>query len=79
MIPFRKFQEASDTVRAGIFLATAAKDGHTMARALKIDYIWIGEVERRAYRQAVDQMADHPELFPQVFKNAAVTIYAVAP
>lgn len=79
MIPFRKFQEASETVRTGIFLATAARDSHTMARALKIDYIWVGDLERRTYRQAVDQMAEHPELFPEVFKNQAATIYRVAP
>ena len=79
MIPFRKYQEASETVQVGIFLATKAADIHAMARALHIDYIWIGDVERRAYRGAVEQMATSPEMFPRVFSNAAVTVYAVRP
>jgi uncharacterized membrane protein len=78
MIPFRKFQEASDTVRTGIFLASTARDAHRMATVLGIDYVYVGELERRTYRGAVEQMAAHPELFPQAFKNDAATIYAVA-
>jgi uncharacterized membrane protein len=78
MIPFRKFKEASETVRTGIFSASP-KDAHTMARALRIDYIFVGDVERRTYRAATDAIAEHPELFRPVFKNAAVTIYAVTP
>jgi hypothetical protein len=77
MIPFRKFQEASEVVRMGIFNATSARDAHAMARALRIDYLWVGEVERRTYRAAVDAIAGGPDLFAQVFKNEAVTIYEV--
>jgi hypothetical protein len=78
MIPFRKFQEASDTVRIGIFMAASAADAHTMAVSLGVDYVFVGEVERKTYRTAVDAMAAQPALFPQAFKNDAVTIYAVA-
>jgi hypothetical protein len=76
MIPFRKFQEASETVRTGIFSASP-EDAHTMAVALGIDYIFVGDVEHRTYRAATDAMAERPELFKPVFKNAAATIYAV--
>jgi hypothetical protein len=79
MIPFRKFEEASETVQLGIFKATSARDAHTMAAALGIEYLLVGDVERRAYRGAIDEIAAHPEYFPEAFKNDAVTIYAVAP
>ncbi len=79
MIPFRKFQEASETVRLGIFGALSARDAHKMARALEIDYLWIGDVERRHYAPAIQTIADSPEWFPQAFGNKDVTIYRVAP
>ena len=50
-----------------------------MARALKIDYLWIGDVERRHYAPAIQTIADSPEWFPQAFGNKDVTIYRVAP
>jgi hypothetical protein len=77
MIPFRKFEEASEVVRMGIFSAASARDAHAMARALRIDYVWVGDLERRTYRPAVDAIAAHPDLFAQVFKNDVVTIYEV--
>jgi hypothetical protein len=78
MIPFRRYQQASETMKAGIFEATSASDAHRMAQVLHVDYVWIGEVERRTYRPIADEIAAHPELFPPVFKNDEVTIYAVA-
>jgi hypothetical protein len=78
MIPFTKYQQASETVKAGIFDATSAADAHRMAQALHVDYLWVGDLERRNYRRIADDIAAHPELFQQVFRNDEVTIYAVA-
>ena len=77
MIPFRKFQEASDSVRTGIFQAATAADAHTMAAFMGIDYLMVGEAERKHYRPAIAAIAERPDLFPQVFQNEAVTIYGV--
>ena len=77
MIPFRKFQEASDSVRTGIFQAATAADAHTMAAFMGIDYLMVGEAERKHYRPAIAAIAERPDLFPQVFTNEAVTIYGV--
>jgi hypothetical protein len=78
MIPIRKFEEATQNVRSGIFLAADAEEAHNMAEFLGIDYIYIGEIERRFYRPTTDAMAARPDLFPTVFRNATVTIMGVA-
>jgi uncharacterized membrane protein len=77
MIPFEKFHEASSVVNVRIFESASAVEAHGVAIALGIDYLWIGEIERKAYRPAVVRIAARPDLFPQVFKNNEVTIFAV--
>jgi hypothetical protein len=79
MIPSTKYQQATQAVKAGIFEAGSAADAHRMAKVLHVDYVWVGAIERRTYRNAVDQFASHPEYFKEVFKNDEATIYAVAP
>ena len=77
MIPFRPYQEASETVRLGIFQAASAEDAHAIADRLRIDFLFIGPPERQAYRPAIDKMADRPDLFPPAFRNDVVTIYRI--
>jgi hypothetical protein len=80
MIPFKKYEDAVLSVRMGIFRAQNAKEAYTMytmADYLGIDYIYVGDVERRFYRSLLDEMSGRPELFPTVFKNATVTILGV--
>jgi hypothetical protein len=77
MIPLRKFQQASDVVRLGIFEAASAADAHSMARALRIDYLLIGATERRQYPSATRLIVESPEWFTPVFQNEAVIIVAV--
>jgi hypothetical protein len=78
MIPFRKFQEATQSVHMGIFMAPDAKEAYAMATFLGIDYIYIGDIERHSYRPTTNAMTERPDLFPTVFKNATVTILGVA-
>lgn len=78
MIPFKPFQLASDTVRDGIFKAATPDSAYEIARYSGINYLFVGPIERRAYRSTTDQMAKRPDLFPRAFHNAVVTIYAVA-
>ena len=77
MIPFKPFQMASEDVRDGIFLAKTADDAYRIAAFMGIDYLLVGGVERRRYHDALVEIAKRPDLFPQVFKNDDVTIYAV--
>lgn len=78
MIPLDPYGVASDNVRIGIFQALAPEDAHTMARRLRIDYLFVGDVERLNYREGLQRIASRPELFHPVFSNSAATIYAVA-
>jgi hypothetical protein len=77
MIPLRPYQEATENVRASIFRASDAESAHTMATFMGIDYILVGDVERRHYPDGIAAMAARPELFPPVFKNDAVAIYGI--
>jgi uncharacterized membrane protein len=77
MIPFQKFQQASETVRLGIFRAPAAEEAHTMADFLGIDYLYVGDLERYFYRDVILKWAERPDLFQEVFRNETVTIYGV--
>jgi hypothetical protein len=78
MIPLAPYRMACDSVRDGIFRALDAADAHAMARHLDIDYLLVGDVERRNYRPAIDLIAGRPDLFRPVFANSAITIYGVA-
>jgi hypothetical protein len=78
MSPLDPYRIASENVRAGIFQALAAGDAHKMARRMRIDYLYVGEVERQNYAPALALIASRPDLFTPVFQNSAATIYAVA-
>ena len=77
MIPVKKYEIATETVKSGIFKAGNAEDAHAIADPMGIDYLFIGAVERARYQPAILAMRARPDLFPQVFTNDAVTIYAV--
>lgn len=78
MIPVEKFVQATQAVRAGIFNVGDPVQAHAMAAYLGIDYIYIGEIERRFYRPMTEAMTARSDLFPTAFHNATVTILAVA-
>ena len=78
MIPLRPYRVATETVRLGIFSAYSAEDAHTMARALSIDYVYVGDVEQESYPGVVELLDRRPDLFPPAFRNAEVTVYGVA-
>jgi hypothetical protein len=48
-----------------------------IARALRVQYVWVDQVERKAYPAGVAKFASSPQLFEPVFKNAEVAIYHV--
>lgn len=77
MIPLQPYRIASEIVRSGIFRTVSAVDAHATARELRIDYLLVGEVERRHYGPSIALINASPDLFLPVFQNTAVTIYRI--
>jgi uncharacterized membrane protein len=77
MIPLQPYQHASDRVRRGIFRASSAEEAHTWSEFLDVDYVLVGEPERREYRDQVERMRARGDLFETVFRNEAVMLLRV--
>jgi hypothetical protein len=77
LLPSPDYTNGSQRVR-GIFVARSADEAHVIARELKIDYLWVDGTDRDAYPDGVARIAGAPALFAPVFRNAEVTVYAVA-
>jgi hypothetical protein len=54
-----------------------ARQAWDIARALRIEYIWVDDTERAAYPSGVAKFDRHPELFAPMFTRGAVRIYRV--
>jgi len=75
-MPYR--EEAAKQVRS-LYGTVDPKEAWAIARRLGIDYLYIDQVEREAFPpDSLAKFDAHPELFPPVFRNATVTIYAVS-
>ena len=46
-------------------------------RELKIDYLYVGRVEREAYPAGTAKFTEHPEHFGRVFSNDEVAVYVL--
>jgi uncharacterized membrane protein len=77
MIPLRGYEEASNNVRWGIFQAASAEEAHAWSEFLRVDYVLVGEPERRAYHEQVERMRTRDDLFETVFRNEAIMILRV--
>jgi len=77
MIPLNRYQMASDNVRYGIFRASTAEEANGWAEFLSIDYLLIGELEREAYHDGVEQLRARTDLFEPVFMNDAILVLRV--
>jgi hypothetical protein len=76
LLPSPEYQRQSARVR-DIFLAPSVDEAHAIARALRIDYLWVGQVDRKVYPQGVATLASDPTLFIPVFANTEVSVYAI--
>jgi len=81
-LPISLLYEPEYTQRAAaVAAAFASSDAIEASRMLKaegVDYLYVGDAERRAHTAAALAKFDHaPERFERVFQNAAVTIYAL--
>jgi hypothetical protein len=73
-----EYIERSERVRQ-MYVTTSARQAWDLARALRIDYVWVDRVEREAYPSGIAKFDASPELFAPAFKNAEVSIYRVLP
>jgi hypothetical protein len=81
-LPISLLYEPEYTRRAAaVAAAFDSRDAIEASRMLKtagVDYLYVGDAERRAHAAAALAKFDHaPERFERVFQNAAVTIYAL--
>jgi hypothetical protein len=60
-----------------IFASGNAAQAYRMARALRIDYLYVGRVEREAFGEALRIFDARGDLFERVFGNAGTSIYRV--
>lgn len=63
----------ADTIYSSADGAAAA----AIAHELKIDYIYVGAVERDAFGASIDKFTNRPDLFGRVFANDTAAVYAV--
>ena len=71
-----EYAERSARVRT-MYQSANAREAWDIARALRIDYIWVDAVERAAYPEGVSKFEGSPTLFAPAFRNAEVRIYQV--
>ena len=77
--PFLMFEEEymEKSRRVQTMYATgSAQEAWSIARALRIDFIYVDAGEREAYGSALDKFADE-QYFSLAFHNAAVAVYRV--
>jgi hypothetical protein len=68
-----EYGERSQRVRR-MYETADAKDAWDIARALRIEYVWVDRIERAAYPAGMAKF-DDPAYFIPVFQNAEVRIY----
>lgn len=76
LLPIPEYRERSATVRR-IFETDDAKEALTLARRLRLDYIYVDHEDLAAYPSGTQKFDRHPDLFERVFANGSVRIYRV--
>lgn len=70
-----EYHERSARVRT-MYATTSAREAWTIAHELRIDYIWVDQVERNTYPSGMAKFAD-VQYFAPAFRNDEVVIYHV--
>jgi hypothetical protein len=71
-----EYAERSARVRT-LYETADAHQARDIARALRIDYLWVGSAERGAYAAGAAKFDTAPALFSRVFRNDEVAVYRV--
>ena len=76
LLPRPEYQRTSQRVRM-IFDSRDPAVAHDTARRMGIDYLWVDDVERRAYPEGTKVLAEATGYFLPVFSNGEVQVYQV--
>ncbi len=76
LLPVPEYQERSERVKT-IFATADPVEASSAARRLRIDYLYVDEMDIAAYPQGTRKFDEHPALFERMFANATVRIYRV--
>jgi hypothetical protein len=71
-----EYAERSARVRT-MYGTSDPRQAHDIARALRLDYVWIDRTERAAYPGGMTKFDAAPQFFTPVFRNSEVSIYRV--
>lgn len=74
LLKIPEYDERSDRIRA-MYSATNPAEAANLARSLRIDYVYVDEVERRAYPNGIH--FDGSEAFEKKFEEGPVAVYRV--
>jgi hypothetical protein len=77
LVPLAKYQAVSERIRQ-IYSADDPSDAFRKAAGLCVDYLVVGEPERRAHPRFQQIVDGAPHLFQPAFRNDAIAIYAVS-
>jgi hypothetical protein len=76
MIPLQKYRDASARVTE-VFRQEEAAKAYALAAELRLQYVWLGPVERARYPRLEQALDGAPYWFKPVFRNSEVSIYRV--
>jgi uncharacterized membrane protein len=76
LLPRPDYQRASQRVRT-IFDSRDPDVAHDTALRMGIGYLWVDDVERRAYPEGTAILAGAPGYFTRLFNNGEVQVYQV--
>ena len=71
-----EYHARSERVRV-MYATLDAREAWTIARFLRVNYIWVDEVERAAYPAGVKKFDQAPQYFAPAYRNEEVVIYRV--
>jgi len=76
LLPLPEYGERSAMVRT-LFATENTDEAVSIARRLRIDYLYVDTVDRAAYSEGVRKFDQQPMLFDRVYVNEEVSIYRV--
>lgn len=76
LLPLPEYTERSERVRA-VFATTNPAEASTVARRLRIDYLYVDDVDTAAYPDGTRKFDLQPALFERVYANPTVRLYRV--
>jgi uncharacterized membrane protein len=76
LLPRPEYRDAARKVRS-IYAAADPAAAHQAARRLRIDYLWVDELDRSTYPDGTRVLASAPGYFAPAFDNGEVQVYRV--